>query len=224
MQFASALRNAGAPGRGGASGPGEILSVERLEVYAENLARTQEVFPTRKAGISFSGRLKSNAIALNGAFQTLVVGIRKGETVTPAAAWLVDNFYIIDEHLKAIRRDLPPGYYKQLPKLANGTLRGYPRVYGIAAGLVDHTDNRFELDTLYRYVQAYQRIQPLTIGELWAIAITLRVILIDNLAGNALDAALCRAIVSPAARSRSQHHARARMAASDACRPELERR
>ncbi len=181
MQFASALRNAGAPGRGGASGPGEILSVERLEVYAENLARTQEVFPTRKAGISFSGRLKSNAIALNGAFQALVVGIRKGETVTPAAAWLVDNFYIIDEHLKAIRRDLPPGYYKQLPKLANGTLRGYPRVYGIAAGLVDHTDNRFELDTLYRYVQAYQRIQPLTIGELWAIAITLRVILIDNL-------------------------------------------
>src|SRR5277367_3101187 len=139
----------------------EILSVERLEAYAENLARTQEIFPSRNAGISLSGRLRSNASALDDAFHALVVGIRKGHTVTPAAAWLVDNFYIVDEHIKAIRRDLPPGFYKQLPKLSNGPLRGYPRVYGIAAGLVAHTDNRFELDTLYRYCRAYQRIQPM---------------------------------------------------------------
>jgi cyclic beta-1,2-glucan synthetase len=165
----------------GEEAPAEILSVERLEAYAANLARTQEVFPSRRAGISLSGRLRANSSALNSAFHALVSGIRKGDAVTPAAAWLVDNFYIVDDHIKAIRRDLPSGFYKQLPKLSNGPLRGYPRVYGIAAGLVAHTDNRFELDMLYRYCRAYQRIQPLTIGELWAIAITLRVLLIDNL-------------------------------------------
>jgi cyclic beta-1,2-glucan synthetase len=47
---------------------------------------------------------------------------------------------------------------------------------------VAHSDNRFELDTLARFCRAYQRIQPLTIGELWAVAITLRVVLIENLA------------------------------------------
>jgi len=46
---------------------------------------------------------------------------------------------------------------------------------------VAHSDNCFELDTLVRFCRAYQRVQPLTIGELWAIAITLRVLLIENL-------------------------------------------
>ena len=159
----------------------DIFSVERLENYAESLARTQEVSSEETAGVSLHARLRSNSVGLNSAFQALIAGIRRGQAVTPAAEWLVDNYYIVDEHIKAVRRDLPPSFYKQLPKLSNGPLRGYPRVYGIAWAIVAHTDNRFELDTLYRFCRAYQRIQPLTIGELWAIAITLRVVLIDNL-------------------------------------------
>jgi len=87
----------------------------------------------------------------------------------------------VDEHIRAIRRDLPAGYYRQLPKLANGPMRGYPRVYGIACAIVAHSDNLFELESLHRFCRAYQSVEPLTIGELWAIAITLRVMLIDNL-------------------------------------------
>ncbi len=166
--------------------PPEILSVERLEAFAENLAKTQEVFPFRNAGVSLTRRLRSNAEALNASYQALVGGLRHGDSITPAAAWLIDNFYIIDEHIKAIKRDLPSGFYAQLPKLSNAVLLGYPRVYGIVVGLIDHTDNLFESETLYRYCQAYQRIRPLTIGELWAIAITLRVVLIDNLSQLAL--------------------------------------
>ena len=159
----------------------EIFSVERLELYAEDLARTQAVLPGRTAGISLRGRLRENAAGLNDAYRALIAGIRHAQVVTPAAAWLVDNFYIVDEHIKAVRRDLPPGFYRQLPKLSNGPWRGYPRVYGLAVGLIAHSDNRVELDTLYRYCRAYQRVQPLTIGELWAIAITLRVVLIEHL-------------------------------------------
>ncbi|MEP7031517.1 MAG: glycosyl transferase, partial [Pseudolabrys sp.] len=44
-----------------------------------------------------------------------------------------------------------------------------------------HTDSRFEAEMLRRFVTAYQRVQPLTIGELWALAITLRVVLVENL-------------------------------------------
>ena len=161
--------------------PVEIYSVERLELYAENLARTQEVSAPRTAGISLRSRLRSHALDLNAAFRALNAGIKKGDSVTPAAAWLVDNFYIVDEHLRAVRRDLPSGFYRELPKLSNGPLRGYPRVYGLVAGLVAHSDNLFDLDTLHRYCRAYQRVQPLTIGELWAVAITLRVVLIENL-------------------------------------------
>ena len=159
----------------------EIFSVERLEQHAESLAKAQEVSPTQTSGISLRRRLRSNAQRLDAAFHTLIAGIRKGHAVTPAAEWLVDNYYMVDEHIRAVRRDLPSGFYKQLPKLSHGPLRGYPRVYGLAWALVAHSDSRFEPDSLFRFCRAYQRIQPLTIGELWAIAITLRVVLLENL-------------------------------------------
>ena len=68
-----------------------------------------------------------------------------------------------------------------MPKLADGPLAGYPRVFGIAWAFVAHTDSRFDPQLLCRFVRAYQKVQPLTIGELWAVAITLRIILVENL-------------------------------------------
>ena len=73
------------------------------------------------------------------------------------------------------------GYYRQLPKLAEGPFAGYPRVFGVAWAFVAHTDSRFDPEILSRYVRAYQEVQPLTIGELWAVAITLRIVLVENL-------------------------------------------
>src|SRR6185503_2410829 len=58
---------------------------------------------------------------------------------------------------------------------------GYPRVFGMAWAFVAYTDSRFDPEMLHRFVRAYQEVQPLTIGELWALAITLRIVLIENL-------------------------------------------
>jgi cyclic beta-1,2-glucan synthetase len=60
---------------------------------------------------------------------------------------------------------LPPGYYRQLPKLAGGPFAGYPRVFGLAWAFVAHTDSHFDAAALRRFIAAYQRVQPLTIGE-----------------------------------------------------------
>jgi len=68
-----------------------------------------------------------------------------------------------------------------LPKLAAGPFAGYPRVFGVAWAFVAHTDSHFDPQILRRFIDAYQRVQPLTIGELWAVAITLRIVLIENL-------------------------------------------
>ncbi|MGZ3661623.1 MAG: glucoamylase family protein, partial [Bdellovibrionota bacterium] len=83
--------------------------------------------------------------------------------------------------LRDVHDNLPPKYYRQLPKLANGPLRDFPRVYGIAWAYVAHTDSRLDPDTLICFLKAYQRVQPLTIGELWAVSISIRVVLIENL-------------------------------------------
>jgi cyclic beta-1,2-glucan synthetase len=101
--------------------------------------------------------------------------------VTPAAEWLLDNYHVVEEQIREIRQDLPPSFYRLLPKLASGHLAGYPRVFAIAWAFVAHTDSRFDPEWLRRFVRAYQGVQPLTIGELWATAITLRIVLVENL-------------------------------------------
>ena len=118
---------------------------------------------------------------LREAYRVIANAIREERAITPAAEWLVDNFHVVDEQLREIRDDLPPGFYRELPKLAEGPLAGYPRVYGIAWAFVAHTDSRFDPEALRRFLHAYQRVDPLTIGELWAVAITLRVVLVENL-------------------------------------------
>ena len=107
--------------------------------------------------------------------------IDEGRAITPAAEWLVDNYYLVERQIREIRSALPPGYYRQLPKLADGPFTGYPRVFGLAWAFVAHTDSHFDTEMLCRFVRAYQEVQPLTIGELWAVAITLRIVLVENL-------------------------------------------
>jgi cyclic beta-1,2-glucan synthetase len=126
-------------------------------------------------------RVEDNGRVLRDSYRVIANAIREERAITPAAEWLVDNFHVVDEQLREIRDDLPPGFYRELPKLAEGPLAGYPRVYGIAWAFVAHTDSRFDPELLGRFVAAYQRVQPLTIGELWAVAITLRVVLVENL-------------------------------------------
>ncbi len=130
---------------------------------------------------SLALRLKDNEAVLLEAYRTIgsAAGVR--HAVTPAGEWLLDNYHLVEEQIRDIRDDLPPGYYRQLPKLADGPFSGYPRVFGIAWAFVAHTDGHFDPDMLCRFVRAYQRVQPLTIGELWAVAITLRIVLVENL-------------------------------------------
>jgi cyclic beta-1,2-glucan synthetase len=159
----------------------ELFGIERLEQHAESLAAAQRVMRQAGRGQRLLARVEDNGRVLRESYRVIANAIREERAITPAAEWLVDNFHVVDEQLREIRADLPPGFYRELPKLAEGPLAGYPRVYGIAWAFVAHTDSRFDPETLRRFVHAYQRVQPLTIGELWAVAITLRVVLVENL-------------------------------------------
>src|ERR1700686_4631923 len=159
----------------------ELFTVERLEQHAESLAAAQIVTDEPVQGRPLLPRVIENGRVLLEYYQATAKAIQREQTITPAAEWLVDNFYIVEEQLREIRDDLPRGFYRRLPKLAAGHLEGYPRVFGVAWAFVAHTDSRFEPELLRRFVNSYQRVQPLTIGELWALAITLRVVLVENL-------------------------------------------
>jgi cyclic beta-1,2-glucan synthetase len=158
----------------------EFFSVERLEQYAQTLA-TEHRIVTRKGRAQLLPRLEDNGRKLEAVYKSLVETLRNGRPISPAAEWLVDNYHIVEEQLREIREDLPKSYYHELPKLASGELAGYPRIYAVALELIGHTDSRLDTNTLRRFIIAYQQKAPLSIGEVWAVAITLRLALVENL-------------------------------------------
>jgi len=159
----------------------ELYSVERLEHYAAGLAAEHKISEkTRRANLLLP-RLEENGRKLLAAYQTLAESIRNEHVISPAAEWLVDNFHIVEEQVREIREDLPKSYYYELPKLAEGDFKDYPRIYALSVALIAHTDSYLDSETLRRFINAYQKISPLSIGELWAVPISLRLALVENL-------------------------------------------
>src|SRR5215216_5869640 len=170
----------------------EFFSVERLEQYAQTLA-SQHKTVTRKGRALLLPRLEDNGRKLESSYKALVEALREGRAISPAAEWLVDNYHIVEEQVREIRQDLPKSYYHELPKLAEGELEGYPRIYSVAIELIAHNDSRLDTNTLQRFITAYQTVAPLSIGEIWAVAITLRLALVENLRRLAIAIARARA-------------------------------
>jgi cyclic beta-1,2-glucan synthetase len=173
----------------------ELFSVERLEQHAQSLATAQQVTSRPTPRRSLGARLRDNESALLAAYRAIAAATGEGRAITPAAEWLLDNYHLVEEQIREIRQDLPPSFYRLLPKLGGGPFDGYPRVLGVAWAFIAHTDSRFDPESLRSFVRAYQRVQPLTIGELWAVAITLRIVLVEN-----LRRAAARIVTSRAAR------------------------
>ena len=159
----------------------ELFSAERLEQHARSLAAAQTITEDPAEARPLVPRVRDNGRVLHEAHKLIGRAAQQRLAITPAAEWLLDNFHVVEDQLRDIREHLPTGYYKRLPKLADGHLRGYPRVYGVAWAVVAHSDSRFDPDWLIRFVRAYQSVQPLTIGELWAVPISLRIVMVENL-------------------------------------------
>jgi cyclic beta-1,2-glucan synthetase len=159
----------------------ELFSIERLEQYAAMLADEHQVSERPQRGQVLLPRFEENGRYLIEAYRKLTEAVFEGQGVSPAAEWLIDNFHVVEEQLREIRVDLPKSYYYELPKLVIGDMRGYPRIYSISITFIARTDSRLDEDSLRRFIRAYQQVTPLTIGEMWATAITLRLALVENL-------------------------------------------
>ncbi|MFD2272168.1 hypothetical protein ACFS07_16055 [Undibacterium arcticum] len=95
--------------------------------------------------------------------------------------WLLDNFHVVEDQLRELDDNLTVQSSRALPKLIDGPFAGYPRIYAVVRTFIAHTDCRFDPALLTRFLQAYQRIEVLTIKELWAVPMCLRFFMLDNL-------------------------------------------
>jgi cyclic beta-1,2-glucan synthetase len=171
----------------------KLFGVERLKDHGRSIA-VAHIVSTRPRKWRFpEKRLAENRTILLRAYRVTEEAIKDSRPLTRAEEWLVDNYRVVERWIHEIRSELTPGYYRQLPKLADGSFEGHPRVFAIAWAFIAHCDSRFDSEMLVPFVRAYQEVQPLTIGELWALSITLRIVLIENLGSLAQQITASRA-------------------------------
>jgi cellobiose phosphorylase len=169
---------------------GELFGGERLAEHARAIARGQRLVdePARLTlgpGPLLS-RLAESRRILDDARHELALASDRGVDISPAGEWLLDNWYVILEHVREIGASMPRGFYRELPKLASGPLAGYPRVYELAIELIAHTEGHLELATIDLFTREFQRVSLLTVGELWAIPTMFRLGLVENIRRMAL--------------------------------------
>ncbi len=158
----------------------ELFSQDQFEKYAVSLAGKHAV-RFKRAREKLLSRLKVNEGIIVKANELLTEAENAKRKVSPAGDWLLDNYYLIIEQIKLAQKFLPKGYSRELPTLIKGPLAGYPRVYDIAMEIVSHGDGRVDLKWLTGFVSAYQSVEHMKLGELWAIPIMIRLALIENL-------------------------------------------
>ncbi|MDO8207663.1 MAG: glucoamylase family protein [Gallionella sp.] len=158
----------------------ELFSIEQLKRHAATLAGQHNIDPLPGPD-RLLPRLADNARVLLAAYDVVTTAATPGQRIVPAEAWLLDNFYLIEQQISMARRHLPRGYSRQLPRLADGLSAGFPRIYDLALELISHMDGRVDSDNATHFIAAYQTVEPLKLGELWAFPIMLQLALLENL-------------------------------------------
>lgn len=158
----------------------ELLSTEQLERYGKVLAEAHEL-NTKSTKDHLLKRLADNEIVLQEVRKLLTESIKKKYQITPAGEWLIDNFYLIEEHIRNAKINFPKDYSEGLPQLLNVSSEGVTRIYDIVLQIISHSDGRIDIESLSSFLKAYQTVTYLRLGELWAIPIMLRLALIENL-------------------------------------------
>ena len=158
----------------------ELFSAEQMKQHGRTLA-AQHKLSLGHAPDQLLARLAENESVLIGVHRLMTEAVSANRQITPAGEWLLDNFYLIEEQIRTAKRHLPKRYSRELPRLRSGPSAGLPRVYDIALEIISHGDGRVDPESLTSFVAAYQTVTPLTLGELWALPIMLRLALIENL-------------------------------------------
>ncbi|HUZ18163.1 MAG TPA: glucoamylase family protein, partial [Spirochaetia bacterium] len=158
----------------------ELFSLDQMRDHGKALAESHHLQEKGKHNDRLLARLVENEMVLNETRARLTEALPTNRRIAPAADWLLDNFYLIEEHIRTSKRDLPKGYSRELPCLKGNRSSGLPRVYDIALERISHGDGNVDPETLRGFLEAYQSVAMLTLGELWAIPIMLRLALIEN--------------------------------------------
>lgn len=165
-----------------ASAPrGMILSLDQLAEHAAALAGAHG--PAQPGGSDhLLHRLRDSRRVIAKCHDMVSRAYDASRRLSPAAEWLLDNHYLIEEQIFLVRKYCPHGFSRYLPRLTGPGTHDL-RVYDLIREYVRRVDGRVDDASLQHYLHTYQTVTPLTIGELWSVSIMTRLALIENIRG-----------------------------------------
>jgi len=159
----------------------EPLSPDQLRSHAVELAQQISPLPPAKRHHPLLETLSRCEVDLEGVSRDLVESTQLEKPLSNASEWLYDNFHLIRSNVAEIRQNLPKHHDKILPALKREDGQIEFRIYAIAASLAHSTDSAVTSSNLTDFLASYQTAQPLTIAELWAFPLILKLVLIEQL-------------------------------------------
>ena len=164
------LRSLGAP-----------LSPAQIQEHAQRLAKDHEVDPKTRRNAELLRRVENAHQWVHQVCLSLSEASRLEQGTPPTAECILDNEYVVESNARDVQLNLPRRFYQELPALANGPYRGLPRIYGLAKELVSSAEWRIDRENILAFIEAYQSVRTLTIGELWAVPQMLRIALMESI-------------------------------------------
>ncbi len=161
---------------------GAILDEEQLKKHLEKIAM-QHILKSKSNKSTYPiPQLLDNYVKIKNVYNLLNEHIKLGINIHPAGEWILDNFYIIEESVRQIEKEITIKKYTNFVGIQNGKYAGFARIYVLATELVAYTDNKINGENLEKYLQAYQTKKTLNMEEIWNIGMFLQMAIINNIA------------------------------------------
>lgn len=160
---------------------GTVLDRAQLENYLEKMASDHILQNYSDKDTYPIPEMNENFEIIEEVYHLLNEHIKLGIPIHPAGEWLLDNFYMLEETVQMVQKEMTLKKYTSFQGISNGTYKGFARIYVIASEIIAYTDNRIEPKIIGELLQAYQRKKTLNMDEIWNIGIFLQIALIQNI-------------------------------------------
>ena len=158
-----------------------VLDKYQLGKYLEKLASDHVLKEKSDKNTYPIPRMQENFDVITTVYNLLNEHIKLKIPIHPAGEWLLDNFYVIEETVKSIEKELTLKKYINFLGIANGVNYGFARIYVLATEIVSYTDSNITRDLLTELLKSYQEKKKLNMEEIWNIGIFLQIALIENI-------------------------------------------
>ena len=161
---------------------GAILDEEQLKKHMEKIAIQHTLKSNSDKNTYPIPQMLTNYGLIKRTYNLLNEHIKLGINIHPAGEWILDNFYIVEESVRQIEKEITLKKYTNFVGIQNGKYTGFARIYVLANEIVAYTDNRITGENLEKYLQAYQTKKTLNMEEIWNIGVFLQIAIIQNIA------------------------------------------